>query len=183
MNRRIPLLLVIIGLLLTFGIGAAIYRAVSRHDTEASKTSGIAQYDQDNGVMSRKDAAELARISNRVEHSGTITDPDLDWVLQLFDGPPLQDTPSKRELLQATILLHIYGLKTPTSYQSDKMLRAALPLLPSRTRGVRLHGVQLIYLSDNPQARIYVEPLIHDPDPQVSKTATMVINRANHSTP
>ena len=52
---------------------------------------------------------------------------------------------------------------------------------PSFSLGFRISRI-FMQLSHS-QARVYAEPLIHDPDPQVSKTATMVINRLNHSTP
>ncbi len=175
MKAKIALTLAIVGLLIVAAIHFHSSRLADESQAIASAASKDrarnATFDQDNGIMSRRDAAKLSRISTSIQQSRTVSDQDLAWILALLKGPPLKDTPGNRANLQSVVLLNLWYLTKLTPRQQGEVTQAALPLLSSSQSTARMHGLFLIRISRNRQALPLVEPLLSDRNKEVSQFA------------
>lgn len=177
MNRQHLKWIGIIGAVAAIGVILVGCRALVRRNNAVQQAEQVASNDQDAGIMSRSDSRKLTDISSRIQAAGTVSDEDLDWILHLLLGPALKDTAGNRVYLQQTVLSRLSVLRRPTPSQSTKLVSAARPLLSSRSTQTRRNGLELIYFSDDPQAKVYAKPLVNDSDKTVRRIAKAVMRR------
>ena len=130
------------------------------------------------GEMSRQEhkRREQIRLSVRQSQRGTISDADLDWLLQMLNTPAPSPDPFAGQLRRTGILSVLKGVGHYTPTQSDKVYSSILTILSNPTAPERGYALAVMRATKDKRAIPVVTSFLSDPDPNIRKIAQWVLS-------
>lgn len=127
--------------------------------------------DEKQGVMR---ASDSLRVGNIDIHHASISDSDLDFLMNLKDHP-LVPTKHNARVLLSDVLGCLAFVTSYTPAQSSRVFNTAVPLLKSNYSGARAGAADVLDNLGDTRAIPALRPLLHDPDPGVVDRAREAI--------
>ena len=163
MRKRWPVFLIT----LIIAIGVTCYFVMKRDQANDLLQHRISLSNKvaSSGVMNAQDFVKWEYLTDNVVKTGTISDGDLGWMLQIMRNP--QTATNDPQLVHGNVLGTLTHLKRIPKSQEEKIYTAALPLLSSAKKLDKLYSEKILAKLQDKRAIPYLKPLLKDPDPDV----------------
>jgi len=151
------------------------YKTSHRQVTHQQIVQELGDAREKSGEMTKNDYVKLASVQAGIALSRTISDRDLDWVINLLYAKSIQDTEANRSVKASSVMLNLTGLRTLSAPQQQKLYQALLPYLTEPTTE-ESHSLKLMSISLLGHARVALAKptltqLAGDADEEVSQRA------------
>lgn len=193
MSKPISTILIIAGLGAVF-VSIALFTIVHTmniHKRQRDTVGGypalswqqMAESDQAGGVLPTADVIHIFEIQSRVAKSETISDDDLNWLVNKLKANDLSG--ERKELARVRILEPIKAIKNFTPTQKNEIYEAVLPMLGNDAAFAdpldKTQASTIMRLIDDKRAIPYLTPLLTNSDEQVRLHAQHALDVIYHS--
>jgi len=134
---------------------------------------------EDEGVMYKSEYVKEEQLWKSIQESGTISDADLAWVVQMLKIPgPKKDT-LPREIRRGRFFGLLKEVKNYTPSQKEIVFQTMTTYVTNPNRIDKLWSIAVFRHLKDTRAVAFITPLLNDSDPAVRREAARTIKIIN----
>lgn len=178
-TKRLAAVLVVLSAiaLLSFAVRAVHHISGNRSLVSERPVNEDSAAGQD-GVMSRQQHKELARIHLAIRRSSerTISDRDVDWLLQTLNAPAPDLDPIKLTTRRVEVMSVLENVRQYTPVQAGRVYSSAVSFLSLPNQPERNAALGVMRATKDKRAIPIVTMFLNDPNPETRKVAQWALD-------
>lgn len=178
-TKRLATVLVVLSViaLLSFAVRAVHHISSARSPVSERPVDEKSAAEQD-GVMSPQQHKEFARIHLAIRQSPgrTISDKDVDWLLQTLNAPAPNLDPIKQTTWRIEVMSVLGNVRQYTPAQAGKVYNSTVGFLSPPNRPERNSALGVMRATKDKRAIPIVTMFLNDPDPETRKVAQWALD-------
>ena len=182
MKTKTKLLASILFSLSTVLVVVTCIRHNQAHSTHARNLLTDKEYAQSQssmGIMSQSESLRWIQITDSIRLRGSITDPELDWLIQELPQPAPTPTPMIAATRRLELMLSIKQSKVFTPTQKERIYQATIGYLPGPERNDKMAALAVMRHLREKRAIPGITLLTDDPDATVRASARKTLKVIN----